>query len=233
MNRNTTNIIRFLMDECLPPIVRDSKLFMAPFYYFAYRGKCVEQAMDFKKLSHSMSSEEYADFYSKIDTISRNRPTDLNIQCLNYILSFVSAIKTGNLVDIGCAGGFLLKKMHEVNSRLTLHGYDIKNFDLPKYIISHNGDVSNLPYSDKQFDVVTCCHTLEHLIKIKDCVSEIVRIAKKEIIIVTPCQRPYYYTLDEHVNFFFYAEQITSLFEIQNYKCFKLGGDWIYHASIG
>jgi hypothetical protein len=38
MNRSFTNFIRFLMDELVPPIVRDSKWFMFPFFWFGYRG---------------------------------------------------------------------------------------------------------------------------------------------------------------------------------------------------
>ena len=220
------------MDECLPPIIRDNKIFMLPFYYYAYRGKRIKQAMNFKKLAYSMSSEDYANFYSHINTISRNRKTDLNNQCIKYIISIVKSFDSGKLVDIGCAGGYLLKMIHEANPFLELSGYDIKKFDLPGFITLNTGDITDLPYPDNHFDIVTCCHTIEHLINIKESISEIIRIAKKDIIIVTPCQRPYFYTLDEHVNFFNYAEQLTSLFKFTDFKCIKLGGDWLYHASV-
>ena len=36
------------MDELIPPIIRDSRWFMFPIYWFAYRGKLVKEAMEFK-----------------------------------------------------------------------------------------------------------------------------------------------------------------------------------------
>lgn len=59
-----------------------------------------------------------------------------------------------------------------------------------------------MPFADKSFDVVTCSHVVEHLPKLEQCMEELVRIARKQVFIVTPCQRYYYFTLDEHVNFF-------------------------------
>ena len=82
MNRNITNIIRFIMDECLPPIVRDNKIFMYPFYLFAYRGKNIKQVMNFKSNVYNFTEKEYDIFYNNLDTISRNRLTDLNNPCL-------------------------------------------------------------------------------------------------------------------------------------------------------
>ena len=48
MNRGLTNAIRFVMDELIPPFIRDSKVFMYPFYLFAYRGKNIKEVMQFK-----------------------------------------------------------------------------------------------------------------------------------------------------------------------------------------
>ena len=48
MNRKLTNSIRFVMDELIPPFIRDSKIFMYPFFYLAYRGRNIREMMDFK-----------------------------------------------------------------------------------------------------------------------------------------------------------------------------------------
>ena len=89
MNRRLTNSIRFVMDELIPPFIRDSKVFMYPFYYFAYRGKNLKEVMEFKTNVYTYSEKEYADFYNGLDTISRNRKTDLNQGCIDEILKIL------------------------------------------------------------------------------------------------------------------------------------------------
>lgn len=46
------------------------------------------------------------------------------------------------------------------------------------------GDIENINHDDNCFDVVHCRHILEHLSHYKQAVSEVIRIAKKEVIIV-------------------------------------------------
>jgi ubiquinone/menaquinone biosynthesis C-methylase UbiE len=220
-----------MMDQFLPSIIRDNKYFMYPFFMFAYRGKNIKEAMEFKSRVYSFTEQEYSDFYNSLNSISRNRLTDLNTPCINYILNSIDKTSE-SLIDIGCANGFMLKKIHEKRPHLSLSGFDIKNFNLPDYISFTQGYIHKLPFKDKEFDSVICNHTLEHLLDLKTCVNELQRIARKEIIIVTPCQKPFYYTLDEHVNFFFYKETLTSLFSFKNFSCFKMAGDWVYHGFV-
>ena len=49
--------------------------------------------------------------------------------------------------------------------------------------------------------MVTCHHTIEHIPNLAPAIAELKRISRKQVMIVTPRQRYYYYTLDEHVNF--------------------------------
>lgn len=231
MNRNITNIIHFFMDECLPPIIRDNKYFMWPFYFFAYRGKNIKQVMEFKKNIYQFTSEEYTDFYSGLNTISRNRLTDINTPSLNFILDNLYK-DAGNLLDVGCGRGYLLKQIKKKYPALKLSGVDV----VEKYASSEfkyiKGNIENLPFEDKSFDVVTCCHTIEHIINLDQAISELKRITRKQLIIATPCQRYFYYTLDEHINFFPYREQLTSLINIKEHSCRKILGDWVYIAEI-
>lgn len=227
MNRNITNTIRFLMDECLPPFIRDSKWFMYPFYYYAYRGKNIKQVMDFKKLVYEFSPEEYDRFYSNLDTISRNRLTDLNKPSLDFILRHISS-DSKNAIDVGCGKGYLLEQIKKAHPKLDLHGFDIKNFGAAEHYTFTKGNIENLPFADKSFDVVTCSHTLEHIIDLPAAIKELKRIARKQLFVVVPCQRFFYYTLDEHVNFFPYEEKLTSVMGMEKFECHKLWGDWVF-----
>ena len=227
MNRRVTNVIRFVMDELVPPFVRDSKVFMYPFYMFAYRGRNIKEVMQFKSKVYTYSEEEYSAFYNNLNTISRNRATDMNQACIDFILEKVDST-SANLIDIGCGSGYLLGKVGEKFPTIQLNGFDIKTPSGNESFNYIHGNIEKLPFEDDAFDVVVCCHTIEHLLKLDVCINELVRITKKQLFIVTPCQRFFYYTLDEHVNFFPFKERLTSILPIADYECYNLNGDWAY-----
>lgn len=227
MNRRLTNSIRFVMDELVPPFIRDSKLFMYPFFYFAYRGKNLKEVMNFKTNVYNYTEKEYSDFYNGLDTISRNRKTDLNQGCIDAILNLLDDSEQ-KIIDIGCGNGFLLEEIARTKKNKTLVGFDLKKPTTERSYEFVSGNVESLPFEDNSFDVVLCNHTVEHLLSVDQCINELKRITKGSLIIVTPCQRYFYYTLDEHVNFFPYEEKLTSIIPFSNYSCKKIQGDWMY-----
>jgi ubiquinone/menaquinone biosynthesis C-methylase UbiE len=231
MNRSFTNFIRFLMDELVPPIVRDSKWFMFPFFWFGYRGKFVREVMDFKSRVAAMTPGEYAHFYQSIESISRDRETDLNNQCLEAILGTLPEGPV-KILDVGCGNGFLLRAISKRHSVARVYGLDLKCSTQPVPGTFICGSVDAVPFRDKAFDVVICTHTLEHCLYLGRTVRELKRVSRGEIIVVVPKQRPYYYTVDEHVQFFFYREQLTTAIGLAHYECIALGGDWFYRGRL-
>jgi len=225
MNRSLTNAIRFVMDECLPPIIRDSRLFMYPFFLFAYRGRNVRTAMNFKRLVHHWGPDDYADYYRDLNTISRNRPTDLNGACVREMIDALDPAAK-SLLDVGCGNGYFLRQLE--GRGLSLYGTDIVDKARSKNFQFVSAGVEHLPFADKSFDVVTCSHTLEHIIALPAAVSELKRVARRQLMVVVPCQRWYFYTLDEHVNFFPYDEQLTSAIGLKDFSCRRVRGDWLY-----
>jgi ubiquinone/menaquinone biosynthesis C-methylase UbiE len=231
MNRSITNVIRFFMDECLPAIVRDNKYFMYPFFCFAYKTWNVKKIMQFKSLVYSFTEKEYEEFYTGLNTISRNRLTDINKPSIQFILDNIDKT-AANLVDIGCASGYLLRTIKKEHPSLQLTGFDIKDHAPNDTFSFVKGNIEKLPFGDKSFDVVICAHTIEHIIKLEDAIKELKRIAKKQLFIITPCQRYFYYTLDEHVNFFPYKEALTSAIDMPDHRCEKIWGDWVYIGNL-
>jgi ubiquinone/menaquinone biosynthesis C-methylase UbiE len=227
MNRRITNTIRFVMDELIPPFVRDSKIFMYPFYLFAYRGRNIREVMQFKSKVYAYSPEQYASFYNNLNTISRNRATDMNAACIDFILNSIDPTAI-NIIDIGCGSGYLLGKIAQKFPAIKRTGFDIKVATGNETFNYFHGNIEKLPFEDNAFDVVMCSHTIEHLLQLETCISELKRITKKQLFIVTPCQRFFYYTLDEHVNFFPFKEKLTSILPFENFECHKLQGDWAY-----
>lgn len=230
MNRSVTNAIRFVLDECVPPLVRDTRWFMYPFFVLAYRGKKVREAMDFKRIVHTFTDDDYAAFYAGLDTISRNRATDLNDKCIRAMLDGIPADAT-SLLDVGCGRGYFLERTRERHPGLAIHGCDVVPGLLDRAIPFTAGRIESLPFADQSFDVVTCSHTLEHILRPQAAILELRRVAKRVLFVVVPRQRYYFYTLDEHVNFYPHESALLAEFGAASGSCRNLGGDWFYREE--
>jgi len=233
MNRYLTTTVRLLMDNLLPPLIRDSRWFMYPFYLLAYRGRSLNAAMNFKRNVYGFSREDYVEFYSSLDSISRNRETDLNGLCMRRVLETLDPTDQ-SVLDVGCGNGYLLKCIHERFPELTLAGCDVKKPVDTSFFEFVSCDVARLPFADKSFDVVSCCHTLEHLLELPRAWEELKRVARRELAIVVPRQRYYYYTLDEHVNFFPDEASLVRGLELnhEDYVALSLWGDWFIRVRL-
>ena len=87
--------------------------------------------------------------------------------------------------------------------------------------------IESLPFADDSFDVVTCSHTLEHILEPGRAVAELKRVARRLLFVVVPCQRYFYYTLDEHVNFYPHRHLLQAELDAFDADCRKLHGDWL------
>ena len=64
LSRETSLRIRNLLDEGLPPFIRDSRVLMWPLLRLAL-GRHAKDFMEFKAHGFEMSAEEFADFYRR------------------------------------------------------------------------------------------------------------------------------------------------------------------------
>lgn len=85
-----------------------------------------------------------------------------------------------------------------------------------------------MPFDDKSFDVVTCSHVLEHIVDFEKCLLELIRVARRQVVIVLPRQREYRYVADLHIRFFPYEYNVRAALprEFRNSKIELVGGDW-------
>ena len=187
--------------------------------------------MDFKAKAPYMSEEEYAKAYADTAPFHFSRLTDLNDKCLERLLKDVTG---GSALDIGCGKCLLLKRISETR-KMELTGMDLMisenanaNGNSFKII---NGTAENIPLEDKSIDTVICTHVLEHVIDLRRAITEIRRVAKKRIIMVVPCERPYKYTFNLHLRFFPYIHSFLlemMPFDREKIVCEKIGGDIYY-----
>ena len=230
MNRRLTNVARFVLDEMVPPVLRNRRWFMWPLFYVWFRGKNVRRMMDFKSLVYGMSREELRAFYRERDSLASRRVTDLSEASIARVLArLVPDVRS--LLDVGCGRGYFLERV--ARPGLQAHGCDVVDGVRLRAATYCQADLEALPFRDGEFDVVTCCHTLEHVIDLAAAVRELRRVARRQLIVVVPCQRWHYYTLDEHVQFFPRAEMLAHAIGLPGATCEKVAGDWVYSARLG
>ena len=219
------------MDNWLPPAIRDARWFMYPFFHIWFKGKNVRLYMDFKDIAYTLTEDQFSEIYRNLDCLAYDRPTDMNMPSIKYLVDTIDK-DAKNLLDVGCGRGFLLNYIGE-NTNLQTTGCDLyDNVSTLKKAAYKKGTIYKLPFEDNEFDVVTCSHTIEHLRELPDAINELKRVARKQLIIVTPCQRYYYFTMDLHLNFYPIAAYLQKEINIKNNICTNIQGDWVYIGNL-
>jgi 2-polyprenyl-3-methyl-5-hydroxy-6-metoxy-1,4-benzoquinol methylase len=116
-------------------------------------------------------------------------------------------IRVNNVLDVGCAFGFLLREVSSVFHEL--HGFDISEFAIakarkvvPEASLQIHSLEDPLPYEDNTFDCVMAIDVLEHTKNFEQSFEEIVKKLKKNgyLIVSTPLDdwpRRYFGFLDK------------------------------------
>ncbi len=230
MKREAVNIIKYVLDNILPPFIRDSKLYDALLkLYFKSKSKWV---LNFRLRVKSMGLTEYIEHYQELPDIMGE--TDLNKACLDKILN--NADK-GSILDVGSGRGFLCKNLKRKYKNTVVSGIDIViSNELKNHqdINFFEGNISTLPFEDNSFDVVICTHVLEHILDFRKSLNELSRVCSKRLIIVVPMEREYRNGFNLHVQFFPYPHSFLNRIEwnTDNAICRNLGGDIYFQQDF-
>ena len=227
MNRKITNLIRNILDEFIPPIIRDSKYFMYPLFYFWFKGTNISLMMNFKTKILELSGEELINIYKNLDSRARDRLTDMNDRTIKKISKIIDPTAK-NILDVGCGNGFFIKSISSIKEK---YACDVFEESIENSRDGYNYSKENiidLNFDNNSFDTVFCSHTLEHIPNIQKAISELKRVAKKEVIIVVPKQRYFYHTLDLHLHFFPDEFSLVNILNFNNYQLFEIDGDWLF-----
>ncbi len=205
----STFLIRFLLDECLPPILRDRKWFFVPIIKMYNR----KMDPDFKLRAPQMTAEEFSHAY---ELLMPMRQTDVTPRVAQFVANHLTG-KT--LLEVGCGNG-------DVSLSCAKRGFDVtatdlieENLECVKEKALDQGltlktrvvDIEHIPFADASFDTVLCLHTLEHVRNLPRAVSELVRVTRGKLVVVVPRERYFRYTCNYHLHFFGGAEQLMLL----------------------
>jgi SAM-dependent methyltransferase len=236
-NRRFTNVARYFLDEWLPPVIRDSRLLFGTLGR-AFHGRNFDP--DFKRSAHAMTEAEFAGAYARLGAgpKGRYRLTDMT----EAELEWMTANAVGpEVLEVGCGHGVLAERLaRRGDLRVTASDMSAADVEVVRERLSNEGlavevavaNAEHLPFPDKSFDTVLCAHTLEHVRKFETAVAELVRVARKRLLVIVPCQRYYRYTVDYHLHFFPEPEQLVLRMGLPRTNCEKVTGDLCYRAEL-
>jgi len=179
--------------------------------------------VDWRKNYQRLTEKEWKRAY---DEAWKHRNNDC-VEETDAVLILGALVDKGSVLEVGAGIGTLA-------IRLAKEGYSVTGVDVSAealrragdaaarngVVISwHEGFAEALPFPDKSFDYITCCHTLEHVKDLTKATSEFKRIARKKIIVLTPKQKFRLYAENYHTQFFEYPEQLTNAFGLPRYEC--------------
>lgn len=231
VSRNFSVKVLYVLDQWVPPRLRDSKWFMYLPVKFVLKD-AANDFMTFKDWVFEKSDKEFGALYDRTGHVQELQgETDLNQQCTEEILRLV---KNKKVLEVGCGRGFLANKLSAKN-KVTACDIVINDKLKKKYpkVTFKPANIEDLPFKDSSFDVVVTTHTLEHVKNLGKAMSELRRVAKNDLIIVVPRQRPYKYGFSLHTQFFPYKWSLQSAFGFRPGKTIiKYLGDWVYSEKL-
>jgi ubiquinone/menaquinone biosynthesis C-methylase UbiE len=229
MKRETTNRIRYVLEEVLPPFIRDS----APMRWLfrRYWGPLIDDLESFRANIHHITEAQYDDIYARMPRIQDE--TDNSTACLERI----SADLVGeSILDVGCGTGFLAR-LAQQHTDAKITGVDIyigqNTRDQTPGVTLKEARIERLPFNDGAFDTVICTHVLEHILDIRIAIAELRRVCSRRLIIVVPREREHRFTFNPHIQFFAYEHSfLRQMIPVPTeHVCDRIGRDIYYRED--
>ena len=231
MNRETSNGIRFVIEDLLPPILRDTNLFRLTAR--AVWGKHVDDLARFRQRAPFLSKSEYEQLYLHHPRVHHD--TDNSAACVKRIITETVG---PDICDVGCGTGFLLRAIRNATGQpigrqvgvdfVEPEGLETSGIEFVK------APIERLPFPDQSFDTVICTHVLEHILEYREAIKELRRICRTKLIIVVPKEREGIYTFNPHFNFFPYRHSLLRAMTPipERFSCEVIGRDIFYCETI-
>ncbi|MCI0697404.1 class I SAM-dependent methyltransferase [candidate division KSB1 bacterium] len=189
--------------------------------------------VDWRKKFHALSEEEWQRAY---DAVWKHHRNDC-VEETDAAMILAALGEPGSVLEVGCGMGTLATRLAQAGFQVT--GMDVSPVALQQaseraleagvQIAWQEGFAESIPFPDKAFDYVTCCHTLEHVKDLGKAVAELKRVARKKIIVLVPKQKFRLYADNYHTQFFERQEQLVTTFGLSRYQCTEI--DCIEHEN--
>jgi ubiquinone/menaquinone biosynthesis C-methylase UbiE len=231
--RRVTNVVRHLLDDWLPPAVRELRPLNRLLATIFFHGGVFD--LDFKEKAFTMTDAEVARAYARVAAgADRYRASDTTDGQMRAI---VEAAVGSRVLEVGCGNG-------ELTARLVAAGHDVTAVEAARHWLevirarvpaarTVEAALPALPFRDRAFDTVVCAHTLEHIPRLWEAAADLRRVTARRLLVVVPRQRYYRYTIDYHLHFFPSAAPLTALLDLPRGETRRVDGDWLYVGERG
>ena len=217
-NPNYTKLIRTLLDDFLPPIIRDQRWFYGTVVKLWNRSMDI----DFKEKAFSMTEEEFIAAYENLST---PRDSDMTPRTKAFVLSHL----IGNtLLEVGAGNGEIAHECAQLGLTVTATEINstlvkgLEKYTHPSFFQVLRANVEKLPFPSDSFDTVLCLHTLEHTQNLHKAIGELKRVTRQRLIVIVPRQRYFRYTADYHLHFFPSSAQLGGILNFEQYHMEEL-----------
>lgn len=201
LNRRTTNAVRGLLDNWLPPVIREAP----PFRWAVKRWLGPRALPDFKYRAFRMTEAEFRDANAAVEGAYAERSSDTTQAQGDWILANIGE-RPLKVLEIGPGNGSMTRRLQAAGHDVWVLGiYPREGND--RYV---TGTVENIPLPDKSVDVVVLAHVIEHVRSLTSAILQLERVSRDRVLIVTPKQRFYRWTFDYHLHFFYSLDHLAS-----------------------
>ena len=120
----------------------------------------------------------------------------MDLPRVQKILGVLKGLQPGNLLDIGSGRGAFLWPLLDTFPYLPVTCIDRLDYRVAELQAVHDGgiermeavhgDVTELPFADASFDVVTMLEVLEHIPETRKALAEVCRVARRFVLLSVP-----------------------------------------------
>ena len=179
--------------------------------------------VDWRKKFRTLSDEEWKRAY---DEAWKHRSNDC-VEETDAEMILKALGNKGSVLEVGAGIGTLAIRLAKVGFDVTGVDVSAEALDCARERAKQEGVAiswreafaESLPFPDKSFDYVTCCHTLEHVKDLEKATAELKRVARRKIIVLTPKQKFRLYAENYHTQFFEQADQLSRAFGLAKSEC--------------
>jgi ubiquinone/menaquinone biosynthesis C-methylase UbiE len=177
--------------------------------------------IEFKKKARSLSDEEFAAAYDKFFG-PKAEGQDWVSDAEKFLLeSIIGAYDIRSVCDVGFGSAGLFDLYFRKN--IQVKGIDCAKTAVQKAIVKAEqrgytqvdlriGFAERIPFEDDSCDMAVCINTLEHVRDVSQAVNELIRIAKRYVLVIVPKETPSKYSFDYHINYFSGRKDLARFF---------------------
>jgi SAM-dependent methyltransferase len=216
LSERLTIWLRFILDDCLPPVLRDRRWFFLPLV----RLYAPRLDVDFKVKAPEMTDEEFRQAYE------RRYPTEFSAMTPRTTAFVVDRLVGDSVLEVGCGGGEISMACARTGRRVMATDIAQGNLDAlaarvkgESRIETRQADLQRLPFDDRSYDTTVCLHVLEHVRDLPGAIAELKRVTRRRLLIIVPRERYHRYTANYHLTFFGGPEQLLLALKIPGAEC--------------